>query len=62
MVTVLGVVAPIGAFPVGVSFIVVGSKTLRIFRGAVLRRKSSPSLTNCDLNKGVGQKGEFLSS
>ena len=42
--------------------ILIASKTLWIFRGAFLRRKSSPSLTNCDLNKGVGQKGEFLSS
>ena len=40
----------------------IGSKTLWIFRGAFLRRKSSPSLTYCDLNRGVGQKGEFLSS
>ena len=67
LVTALGGVAPIGAFPVEGSFLIsVGTtngliliwfKTLWIFR-----RKYSPSLTNCDLNRGVGQKGEFLSS
>ena len=55
LVTALRGVTPIGVFPVGVSFLVVGttkglvligSKTLRVFRGAFLRRKCSPSFTS----------------
>ena len=43
--------------------ILIGSETLRVFSGVpFLRRKSSPSLTNCNLNRGVGKKGEFLCS
>ena len=37
-------------------------QTLWIFSGAFLRTISFPSLTICALNKGVGQKGKFLSS
>ena len=33
----------------------------RLFRGALLRRNSSPSFTNCEWNSGEGEKGEFLS-
>ena len=69
MVTALGGIAPIGAFPVGASFLIVvgttkrlvliGSKTLRVFASAFLRRKSSPSFTNCDLKRGEGQNLVF---
>ena len=66
----LGGITPIGAFPVGASFLVgttkglilEGLETLRILWGAFLRRNSSTSLTNWDLNNEDGQKYAFLSS
>ena len=42
--------------------VLIGFKTLRVFRGAFLRRrKSSLSFTSLDLNKEEVQKDEFLS-
>ena len=54
LVTVYSGLSPIGVFPVGASFLIVGTmkglvligpKTLIVFRGAFLRRNSYPSLT-----------------
>ena len=40
----------------------IGLKTPNVFRGAFLSSNTSPSLTNCEWNKGEGQNGELLSS
>ena len=74
MVTVLRGVAPIGAFPVGASFLVVGttkgliligSKTLGVFRGAFFEEEIFSLLYKLRLEQGGMPKGlvsEFLAS
>ena len=67
-------IAPIGAFPVGASFLVVGAmkglilivcKTLRVFRGAVFEEEVLSLLHKLRLEQGgmpKGQVPEFLAS
>ena len=74
MITALGGVAPIGAFPVGASFLVVGttegliwegSETLRVFRGAFFEEEVFSLLYKLRLEQGGVPKGrvpEFLVS
>ena len=66
MVTALGGVAPTGVFPVGASFLVVGTtkgliligfETLRVFRGAFFEEKVFPFLHKLRLEQGGMPKG-----